>query len=76
MAKRTQKYSTDEITVTFDPNTCIHSAVCLRSLPGVFDVARKRWIRLENASAKQVAATVAACPSGALESAGRESREP
>ena len=68
MSKRLQVYETPDITVTFDPDVCIHSGVCIRGLPMVFDVNRKRWIRPELASAADVAAQVARCPSGALQS--------
>lgn len=67
MAKRLQVYETSEITVTFDPNVCIHSGVCVRGLPAVFDIKRKRWVRPELATAEQVAAQVSRCPSGALQ---------
>ena len=67
MAKRLQVYDTADITVTFDPNLCIHSGVCVRGLPMVFDVDRKRWIRPELASPNDVAAQVSRCPSGALQ---------
>ena len=67
MTKRLQVYETPEITVTFDPDVCIHSAVCVRGLPAVFDVNRKRWVRPELAPAAEVAAQVARCPSGALQ---------
>lgn len=67
MAKRLQAYETPEIIVTFDPNVCIHSGVCVRGLPAVFDVSRRRWVRPELASAVDVAAQVARCPSGALQ---------
>jgi uncharacterized Fe-S cluster protein YjdI len=65
--KPLQTYETPGITVTFDPNICIHSGVCLRGLPAVFDVRRKRWVRPELASGAEVAAQVARCPSGALQ---------
>ena len=65
--KRLQTYEAPGITVTFDPNVCIHSGVCLRTLPMVFDVRRKRWIAPEAASPEQVAAAVRKCPSGALQ---------
>jgi uncharacterized Fe-S cluster protein YjdI len=68
VTKRLQVYETDEITVTFDPEICIHSGVCVRGLPTVFDVNRKRWVRPELAPADEVAAQVARCPSGALKS--------
>ena len=64
---RLQTYEADEIIVTFDPNVCIHSGVCVRGLPDVFDVKRKRWIRPELESADLVAAQVERCPSGALQ---------
>jgi uncharacterized Fe-S cluster protein YjdI/CDGSH-type Zn-finger protein len=64
--RRRQTYSAPGITVTFDPDVCIHSAVCLRTLPAVFDVQRKRWIRPETATPVEVAAAVERCPSGAL----------
>jgi len=67
-SKRLQTYETDEIVVTFDPTVCVHSGVCVRGLPMVFDVRRKRWISLEAAPAGEVAAQVARCPSGALQS--------
>ena len=65
--KRVQVYKADEVTVTFDPNVCRHTGVCLRGLPAVFDVREKRWVRPERASADEVVAQVARCPSGALE---------
>jgi uncharacterized Fe-S cluster protein YjdI len=67
MPKRLQTYEADEIVVTFDPNVCIHSGVCVSGLPDVFDVNRKRWIRPELESADVVAAQIDRCPSGALQ---------
>ena len=66
MSKRLQTYEAPGITVTFDPNICIHSAVCIRGLPNVFDVRRKRWVQPDAATVAQVAEQVARCPSGAL----------
>ena len=67
MSNRLQTYETDEIIVTFDPNLCRHAGVCIRGLPPVFDVRRKRWIAPEAAPASEIAAQVARCPSGALQ---------
>jgi len=67
MAKRLQLYETNEIVVTFDANVCVHSGVCVRGLPAVFDVQRKRWIKPELAPAADVAAQIGRCPSGALQ---------
>lgn len=66
MSKPLQLYETNEITVTFEPALCIHSGVCVRGLPAVFDVRRKRWVRPELAAAADVAAQIRRCPSGAL----------
>lgn len=65
--KRLQTYETESIVVTFDPKVCTHSGVCVRGLPLVFDVRRKRWVALEYASAEDVAAQIRRCPSGALQ---------
>jgi uncharacterized Fe-S cluster protein YjdI len=67
MTKRLQTYETPDITVTFDPNVCTHSGVCVRGLPAVFDVRERRWVRPERGSAADVAEQVAHCPSGALQ---------
>ncbi len=67
MGERLQTYEAPGIVVTFDPTACIHSGECLRGLPAVFDVRRKRWIRPESAPAEQVADQVRRCPSGALQ---------
>lgn len=64
--KRVQTYGAAGITVTFDPNVCVHSAVCLKALPAVFDVRRRRWVAPEAAPAADVAAAIDRCPSGAL----------
>lgn len=66
MTKREQSYASEKITVTFDPNICIHSAVCLRGLPEVFDISKRRWVQPENAEVDKVVDTVKRCPSGAL----------
>ena len=66
MAKRLQVYETPEITVTFEPELCTHSGVCVRGLPAVFDVRRRRWVMPELGGSAEVAAQVGRCPSGAL----------
>ena len=66
LPKRLQVYETDAITVSFDPDLCIHARECVRGLPAVFDPTRPRWIRPGAAPADQVAEVVARCPTGAL----------
>ena len=74
--KRVQSYAAPGITVTFDPTVCIHSAVCLTTLPAVFDVQRRRWIRPEAASVAEVTAAIDRCPSGALKYVREGGAEP
>jgi uncharacterized Fe-S cluster protein YjdI len=70
MSTRLQVYETPDMTVTFDPMICIHSGICLRGLPAVFNIREKRWIKPDAASAGEVAAQVGRCPSGALKAYG------
>ena len=67
MGHRLQTYQGDGFAVTFEPTVCIHSGTCVRGLPAVFDVRRKRWIAVEAASADAIEAQIARCPSGALQ---------
>lgn len=64
---RLQVYETPEITVTFDPTRCRHTGICVRGLPAVFDIRRRRWVTPEAAPPDDVAAQVERCPSGALQ---------
>jgi len=50
MPRRMQVYQADGITVTFDPNLCVHSARCLSGLPAVFDVGCRKWVDASAAS--------------------------
>lgn len=74
--KRVQSYAAPGIRVTFDPNVCSHSAVCLTLLPAVFDVRRRKWVRPEVASVAEVAAAIDRCPSGALRYVLEDRAEP
>lgn len=67
MTKRLQTYEGNGVEVSFDPNVCIHSGICVRGLPGVFDVKRKRWVDVSQADADAIVAQVAKCPSSALQ---------
>ena len=60
-------YRGKEIVVTFDKDTCIHAGECVRGLPGVFDVDQRPWVQPDNATADQVRAVVAKCPTEALQ---------
>lgn len=70
MPRRLQNYEGDGFTVTFDPDVCIHSGNCVRGLPAVFDVRRKKWVDVHAAAMDAIAAQIARCPSGALQFIG------
>ena len=59
-------YTGERIEVQWEPRLCIHVRHCVRELPQVFDAEARPWIRVDEADADAVAATVAACPTGAL----------
>ena len=64
MAKK--EYSNDEITVVWQPDLCIHSAICAQGLPKVFDPNRRPWVDLSQAETQTIIDQVKKCPSGAL----------
>ena len=64
MVKRS--YATEHIVVHWDSELCIHTAICLNSLPEVFDVQSRPWIDVEADSADAIAAAIRRCPTGAL----------
>lgn len=61
-------YTGKEIEVSFDPEICQHAGECVRGLPLVFNTKARPWINPDGASADEVEAQVARCPSGALRS--------
>jgi uncharacterized Fe-S cluster protein YjdI len=63
---QTKKYANDDITVLWEPSKCIHSAICFKGLPQVFDPRKKPWITLENSNTEAIVKQVNQCPSGAI----------
>jgi uncharacterized Fe-S cluster protein YjdI/CDGSH-type Zn-finger protein len=64
MVKRS--YRTDEIVVHWNSELCIHTAICLNTLPGVFDVQARPWVTADAAGADEIAYAIERCPTGAL----------
>lgn len=62
----TKKYSNGEATVIWKPELCIHSGICARGLPGVFDPKRRPWVDVSAASTREIVDQVKRCPSAAL----------
>lgn len=74
--KRIQEYQSDEITVTFNPNICAHSAICIKNLPAVFDLKGRPWVNLNGASKDGIVELIQKCPSGALSYELKNSAKP
>ena len=62
----THHYSNGEVTVIWKPGICIHSGICFKGLPGVFDPRRKPWIDVQQSDTRTIIEQVKKCPSGAL----------
>ncbi|RYF99856.1 MAG: (4Fe-4S)-binding protein [Chitinophagaceae bacterium] len=62
----TVEYPKDDIAIVWKPELCVHSGVCVMSLPRVYRPKVRPWIRVANASKEELIAQVARCPSGAL----------
>ena len=60
------EYQAGSFTVEWRPGRCMHSGVCARGLPKVFDPHRRPWIVLSESDSETIAAQVDQCPSGAL----------
>lgn len=61
-----KRYSNGEITVVWQPSLCVHSGICVRGLPKVFDPRRRPWVVLDGFDSDTITNQVEACPSGAL----------
>ncbi|WP_442845490.1 (4Fe-4S)-binding protein [Leeuwenhoekiella sp. H156] len=64
MASKT--YTNGDVTILWQPEKCIHSGVCVKTLPQVYNPKEKPWIKPENATSQALINQVALCPSGAL----------
>ncbi len=61
-----KEYSNGEITIIWQPEKCIHSGVCVRTLPKVYNPQERPWIKPENAPTEALRQQINNCPSGAL----------
>ena len=48
--KKRIEYTNGEIVVVWQPHLCIHSGVCVRMLPEVYNPQERPWVKLENAT--------------------------
>lgn len=61
-----KRYTNGEVTVIWQPSLCVHSAICFRSMPDVFDPRRRPWVVLDGHPTSAIISQVEECPSGAL----------
>lgn len=61
-----KEYANGDLTVVWKPKKCIHAAICVHTLPKVYDPNKKPWIEPENASIDELKSQINKCPSGAL----------
>jgi uncharacterized Fe-S cluster protein YjdI len=72
VAQKTFKYSNGEVTVVWKPEVCIHSAICVKGLPAVFNAGRQPWIDMSQSDTTTIIEQVRKCPSGAISYAMNE----
>ncbi|WP_350284454.1 (4Fe-4S)-binding protein [uncultured Croceitalea sp.] len=61
-----KEYANGDLTVIWKPKKCIHSEICVKTLPEVYDPNGKPWIKPENASIEALKSQISKCPSAAL----------
>ena len=66
MAGKIKEYESDELTVVWEAEKCIHSEKCFKGLSNVFDPNARPWINVNGADDQTIKKQIDACPSGAL----------
>lgn len=61
-----KEYSNGEVTIIWEAEKCIHSAVCVKGLGEVFKPREKPWIQMGAVPSDAIVDQVRKCPSGAL----------
>ncbi len=61
-----KEYSNGETTVVWEAEECIHSAICAKGLPEVFQPRDRPWIKMDAENTETIINQVKQCPSGAL----------
>ncbi len=60
-----KEYSNGEITIKWQPKLCQHAAICVKTLPQVYNPNASPWISIENASTEELKNQISRCPSKA-----------
>lgn len=61
-----KEYTNGEITILWKPELCIHSGVCVKTLPQVYNPKERPWIKIDNATSNELINQIRKCPSKAL----------
>ena len=61
-----RRYTNGEITIIWRPALCIHVGICWQTLPKVYRVQERPWVRPEFATTAELIAQIDRCPSKAL----------
>lgn len=61
-----KRYDKDGFTIVWEPSKCIHSEICVKTLPKVYRPGEKPWIQPGSAGVSELRAQIDRCPSGAL----------
>jgi len=60
------EYTNGEVTILWKPDKCIHSGICVKMLPQVYNPKERPWVKPNNATSEELIEQVSKCPSGAL----------
>ena len=66
MGETVKDYGRGDLTIHWKPKKCIHSEICVKTLPEVYKPSEKPWIQPEGASEQELMAQIDRCPSAAL----------
>jgi len=61
-----KEYTNGEVTIIWRPQRCIHSGICVQSLPQVYNPAERPWVKPMNATSEELIQQINMCPSKAL----------
>ena len=61
-----KRYTNGDLTIVWQPAKCIHSQICVKTLPNVYDREKRPWINIDNATTEELKSEIMQCPSGAL----------
>lgn len=60
----TKQYTHGQLTVVWKSKKCIHSEVCITSLPEIYKPKEKPWIRPKNVTISALKSQIDTCASG------------